>query len=206
MATTFNTYKAKIIGAIKADPKRTIVLGVLALVLAGMWISRVMSKGGGPARALAFVTPKPNTVRERTGQNGVSLSDQSGALHEFLANPILPLGRNLFVVKLDYFPQDGRMNPTLRAPAGDGFWDEVAKSMTHQADQKKERQILVENLRLQAAQLKLETTLMGAKPKALINGQLVGEGEVVANFRVLKIEARRIIVEREGIKLEIRMK
>jgi hypothetical protein len=47
---------------------------------------------------------------------------------------------------------------------------------------------------------------MGAKPKAVIDGALVGEGDVVAQFRVLKIEARRIIVEREGIKLEIQMK
>jgi len=45
---------------------------------------------------------------------------------------------------------------------------------------------------------------MGASPKALVNGQLVGVGDVVASFRVCKIEARRIVVEREGIKLEIR--
>ena len=48
--------------------------------------------------------------------------------------------------------------------------------------------------------------MMGASPKALINGQLVGEGEVVAGFRVLKIEARRMIIEREGIQLEIQTK
>jgi hypothetical protein len=47
---------------------------------------------------------------------------------------------------------------------------------------------------------------MGASPKAVIDGGLVGEGDVVASFRVLRIEPRRIIVEREGIKLEIQMK
>jgi hypothetical protein len=52
------------------------------------------------------------------------------------------------------------------------------------------------------------------KPKAVLNGELVGIGDVVAStagearttFRVLKIEARRIIVEREGIKLAVPMK
>jgi hypothetical protein len=39
----------------------------------------------------------------------------------------------------------------------------------------------------------------------MVNGELVGEGGVVADFRVLKIEARRLIVEREGIRLEIKM-
>jgi hypothetical protein len=40
----------------------------------------------------------------------------------------------------------------------------------------------------------------------MVNGDLVGEGSVVANFRIVSIEARRIIVEREGIRLEIDMK
>jgi hypothetical protein len=46
---------------------------------------------------------------------------------------------------------------------------------------------------------------MGPNPRAVINGELVGEGDVVAEFRVLKIEARRIVIEREGIRLEITM-
>jgi hypothetical protein len=76
--------------------------------------------------------------------------------------------------------------------------------MTARADQKREREVLVENLRGQALQLKLQSTVLGASPKALVNGQLVRVGDVVASFRVTKIEARRIVVEREGIKLEVR--
>jgi hypothetical protein len=116
------------------------------------------------------------------------------------------LERDLFAVKLDYYPQDGtQIAQTLRAPSGDGFWDRLAKSMTAKADQMKERRILIENHRLQAAQLKLQTTLMGRHPRAMVNGELVTEGDVVATFRVLAIEPRRIIVEREGVKLEILM-
>ena len=62
--------------------------------------------------------------------------------------------------------------------------------------------------------MRLQSTVMGATPKAVIDGEMVSEGDVVAcgtgetrtTFRVLKIEPRRIIVEREGIKLEIQMK
>jgi hypothetical protein len=78
--------------------------------------------------------------------------------------------------------------------------------MASKADQRKERQILIENLQLQAMQLRLQSTVMGATPRALLNGDMVREGDVVASFRVLKIEPRRIVVEREGIKLEIPMK
>jgi hypothetical protein len=86
--------------------------------------------------------------------------------------------------------------------------------MSSRADVRKERQILIENLQQQASQLRLQSTMMGASPKAVVDGGLVGEGDVVACgagetrtvFRVLKIEPRRIVVEREGIKLEIQMK
>ena len=54
-----------------------------------------------------------------------------------------------------------------------------------------------------ASKLQLQTIVMGASPRAVIDGEMVGIGSVVAGFRVSKIEARRIIVEREGIKLEI---
>jgi hypothetical protein len=123
---------------------------------------------------------------------------------EWQRRPIAPLSRNLFVINYDFFPQDGSTPAPLRVQQGDGFWDHIAKSMTARADQKREREVLVENLRLQAQQLKLQSTVLGALPRALVNGQLVRVGDVVASFRVTKIEARRIVVEREGIKLEVR--
>ena len=58
----------------------------------------------------------------------------------------------------------------------------------------------------QAGRLHLQSVLMGTPPRAMIDGQLLGEGDVVANFRVLKIEPRGITVEREGIKLEVLFK
>ena len=67
---------------------------------------------------------------------------------------------------------------------------------------------------MQARQIRLQSTLAdGAKPTALVNGRLVREGDVVAigtgrartEFRVLRIEARRILLEHEGIGLEVQM-
>ncbi|HEV7300387.1 MAG TPA: hypothetical protein VGN72_13555 [Tepidisphaeraceae bacterium] len=162
-----------------------------------------------PAAATASLS-RPMTVLEPQATRMLArrpLSDQaSPAVQEWVRTPIAPVGRNLFAIKLDYFPQDGtKVDQTLRAPQGNGFWDKLAKSMASRADQRRERQILVENLQLQAMQLRLQSTVMGPSPGALVNGSLVREGDVVASFRVLKIEARRIVVEREGIKLEIPM-
>jgi hypothetical protein len=94
----------------------------------------------------------------------------------------------------------------VRERADDGFWARLEKSLAVQADQKDKRENQKANYIKAAAELKLQSTMMVAQPKALLNGELVGEGDVVADFRVVKIEARRVIVEREGIRLEIQMK
>ena len=63
------------------------------------------------------------------------------------------------------------------------------------------------NLRVLAAKLDLQSTVMrNGSPKALVNGVLVGEGDTIEGFRVIKIEPKRIVVEREGVKLEVLFK
>jgi hypothetical protein len=82
----------------------------------------------------------------------------------------------------------------------------LEKSLVLQADQRDKRENQIANYMAKAAQLKLQSTMMGTQPKALVNGELIGVGDVIADFRVVKIEARRMIIEREGIRLEIQMK
>jgi hypothetical protein len=172
-----------------------------------MWGKVMMKDKAGPAQAVASISDQPKSGNLATHGN---FDDRTyAAMQEWLNSQAAPTNRNFFAVKYDFFQQDdSKLSPSLRITAGDGFWDKIAKSMTDQADQKKEQEILVENLRLQAAQLRLQTIMMGAQPKAIINDGLVGEGDVVAktSFRVLKIEPRRIIVEQKGIKLAIQMK
>jgi len=93
----------------------------------------------------------------------------------------------------------------VHVPHGDGFWDQVAKSLAARTDERNAGIALRDNLVREAEKLNLQSTLMTAPPKALVNGELVGEGDVVASFRVLKIEAQRIVIEREGIMLEKRL-
>ena len=129
----------------------------------------------------------------------------SGALRKWSEGTVPPLSRNLFTVRIEYFPVNDSRTAEL-APGEEGFWSRMEKSFRVQADQKDKRDNLVENFKAQAAQLKIESIMLGPQPRAMVNGNLVAEGSVVAEFRVLKIEPRRIVVEREGIKLAIDMK
>jgi hypothetical protein len=202
----------KLSKAIRKDPQKAGILTVLVAILLVLQFRLQTSRSEGPSQALAAPTgptagtPSHNqwSPSDGTGQSAAPV-DSATALRLWMNATPAPITRNLFAVDLDRYPQDGHRVAT--APrGGQGFWDDLAKSMSFRADVKKERQTLVENLQQRASQLRLQSTLMGASPKAVIDGDLVGEGDVVASFRVLKIEPRRIIVEREGIKLEILMK
>jgi hypothetical protein len=214
-ANPIKIYADKLVAQAKADPKKASILGVLVVIMIFSWYRMAGGSGSGgdssvgigPARASASFTPVgpggsvlPNNLHVSSSGTSATVA----ALLEWQRRPIAPLSRNLFVINYDFFPQDGSAPAPVHVQQGDGFWDHIAKSMTARADQKREREVLVENLRAQALQLKLQSTVLGASPKALVNGQLVRVGDVVASFRVTKIEARRIVVEREGIKLEVR--
>jgi len=202
----------KILQAVRNDPQKAGILTVLVSILVVLQIRLQMSEdSAGPARAVASAAgsvadnPPPFGAVAGEAHAPARPLDSASALRAWMDAPGAPLTRNLFEVDLEKFPHDGSRVQTTNKDVV-GFWDELAKSMTFRADVKKERQILVENLARQASQLRLQSTIMGASPKAVIDGGLVGEGDVVASFRVLRIEPRRIIVEREGIKLEIQMK
>ena len=200
---------ARMLEAAKADPRKAGVLAVLLTVLGTMWVRMAMKDGGGPATATAFTaTSSDNDPLNHTTPAGRATMSgaATAALVEWRSAPISPVVRNLFTVPIDNYAQSGERPVTPVTRVEDGFWDELAKSLSSQADQHKQRQIRTDNMVRDAAKLQLQTIVMSASPKAVIDGEMVGEGSVVAEFRVLKIEPRRIIVEREGIKLEIPMK
>jgi hypothetical protein len=185
-----------------ASPKKASALGFLFLVLVLMW-GKVLLGGKGPSSAQAASPRLPADDRSAADAPNHALQTMNLALLAWAREPILPVRRNLFAVPLDYYPQVGSRDGDLSV--GSGFWDRLAKSVTAQADQQEQRQILVDNVRIMAESLKLDSTMMGAEPTAMVNGQMVREGDVIAGFHVLRIETRELIVEREGIKLAIVM-
>jgi len=199
----------KLNAVMKRDPKKAFVLALLFAVLMAMWGKMMLSGGKGTPKAAsampaARVAPSVGMVPN----NKAKSADAATQLQDWINQP-LPgaISRNIFELKLDYFPMDGtRTAPITRTSNDPTFWDKLAKSIDEQADQQHKREILIQNLRQQAGQLQLTSTVMGPRPKAMVNGAMVGEGEVVAQFRIVRIDARSVVVEREGIKLEITMK
>ncbi len=104
--------------------------------------------------------------------------------------------------RLEYFPlADGNLSDD----SSDADAAAKAKSEQAAADEKKERQKLADQLQSEAASLELETTMMGPTPRAMISGALVGEGDMVSDFRVVKITQRFVILESQGVQIELKM-
>jgi hypothetical protein len=212
--------------AVKQDPHKAGMLGFLGLVLLVLAGRLLLSDAAPHTASGATITTSGNATASlaiyaasaaQRGSGRSESQDSAGAerphnsqqrLRDWLAEATEPVGRNLFSVRLDYFPQDGSRPAEGVKTAADGeFWGRLEKSLKLQTDQRTKREVLLTNFRDEAAKLQLDSIVMGPNPQAMIDGKLVTEGDVVASaFRVLKIEPRRIIVEREGIKLEIQMK
>lgn len=186
----------------KTQPKKTAALSILVVVMAVMWGKVLFTGKTGPASAMAKMSASKANPDRGVGASS-AMPQAMLALQRFTRSSPDVMHRNLFLVKLEHFAKDGS-TLSKDAAVSEGFWDELAKSFAAKADQEKAKQILVENLRSRAARLDLQSTMMkNGAPKAMVNGILVGEGDTIDGFRVEKIEARRIVVEREGVKLEI---
>ncbi len=146
----------------------------------------------------------------------VSPVTSSATFQGWIGAPVPPISRNLFYINLEEFPRAKVMpvnSPGASAgasePGHDGFPDAQAKSpgiRSEEIDELESDSPAADRFAREAARLHLQSVLTGPTPRAMVDGQLLQEGDVVANFRVLRIEPRGITLEREGIKLEVLFK
>jgi hypothetical protein len=186
---------------VKAEPKKAAALVLSVAVLVAMWV-----------KIFVFADPRQVTAGPITGATPKAGGSHSptqpltGANRSFLQwirQPITGTKRNLFAIKLDYFPVDGS-RPMFSGDDTDGFWDQLAKSLAAKADQEKARGILRDNVVMRASRLDLQSTgMFNGIPKAMVNGTIVQEGDTIEGFRIVTIETKRIVVELEGIQVQV---
>jgi hypothetical protein len=186
---------------VKAEPKKAAALVLLVAVLVAMWVKIFLF--GDPRQVAAG----PITgATSRIDGSHISIQPLSGVNRAFLdwiRRPITGTKRNLFAIKLDYFPVDGS-RPMFSGDDTDGFWDQLAKSLAAKADQEKTRGILRDNVVRQASRLDLQSTgMFNGSPKAMVNGTIVQEGDTIDDFKIIKIESKRIVVEKEATQVEV---
>ena len=189
----------------------------MALVAVGIAARDAAFSAAGPSVSFA---QRPSVEHSAVAPRAAEPAEARTSLQEWLDLPVQPLTRNPFSAggksasapeqKSPLNSADGIqrredvMPPPDPGPAHPLVTRDVTDRTTRPASASGSRDE-------QARQVRLQSTLTGAVPTALVDGRMVREGDVVATgsgvsrttFRVLKIEARRIILEREGIRSEI---
>jgi hypothetical protein len=210
MSQAMQQFLKKMPEPIRKDPKKAMTLAVLLVIGAGIGAKQFI--GSGPSRVSASgreaevettdIDPLADTRPIRVAK--------SENLERWLSETVVAPTRNLFAVKTEFFPRQGtKHQDAVRNDLNESFWDRLEKSIVSRADQRRQKQIRQENLLTAAGQLKLHSTLMGSHPRALIEGRLVRVGDTVmaggVSFKVVAIEARRMLVERDGVRVEVPM-
>ncbi len=203
MAPVIASWSDKFVAGFRASPGKSFTVSGLAVILVVLWC-RFLFWGHTPAAA-SGATAQVDSPSAVSSVSPASRTDgESVSLQQWARQPVRPLARNPFAIPLDDYPRDSA-SLADRPASQTGYWDLVGKSLSSRADQQEQRQILIDNVRIAAASLKLQSTVLGAHRGAMVNGNLVREGDSVAGFRILRIEARQVVVEREGVKLALLM-
>lgn len=60
-------------------------------------------------------------------------------------------------------------------------------------------------VRAAASELDLQSTIVGDEPRAVINGKLLRPGENIDGFELREVQARRVILENQGVRVQLHM-
>ena len=188
--------KQRLIAELKRDKKRTAVMGVLfivAVIVVGHRLIDSLSPSelraaGEPGGTTA---PAPNplpiaTVVQRTER------------------PNAP-ERSAYVTQLDRTIRRDifRPDPGLFPAAGTQRTTDVRVTTASARDDAAERERAV---REAARSLALQSTILGNRPTAIINGEVAAVGSQIGGFCVVAIHRRSCDLEKDGVQIKLLMK
>jgi hypothetical protein len=186
----------RLLGQIKAQPLASAATGLLicvlfVLVLRAAWRPR-------PASAEVTNLLPLQAAASRTALVLPAVDDMPwGPIPALPSIPLrgaagLPLPRNIFAVDLRRFPKVG-------GKAAEG------RVEVDQGDGAGTAEVRLAELKRQVAAFRLEGTVTGPARAAFIDGTSVHEGDEYRGFRVTRIFSQGVQLERDGVRLELRM-
>jgi hypothetical protein len=181
---------------VRREPKKAAVLAVLLVVLLGVSVPMTVRRTG-PSSAEGAVTPNRQAgIPEAGAAAGPREAGTAGATKRTSrddGDEDLPdlskqaVTRDLFLVNPLHFPVEEKAKVVPHAPAAE---NPAAK-----------REAELRILQAQAKALTLQSTMVGAVPTAIINGQVLRAGEWISGFQVVAIAARSCTIEKQGARL-----
>lgn len=172
------------------DRKKLATVVLLLAVMLLMW-GRLLLKHV-PQTAVA----KPPTAVASAGADGRGArgDQQPGVRRVVQVDLSTQLARDLFAVNWDFYPQaTGGSDPNQSSGTEKSGPGAVDDSRGEDA------------VRRAADGLQLQTTILGANPRAVINGQVLKPGQTISGMTLLKVLPRQVILEMQGQQVKLEM-
>lgn len=185
-------WKQRLAQAFKGEGKKLIILAVL-FVVAVVLVARMVLKPKGPARAHAAARVESFQPESPAEAHLPQADEAVGKPDKQIQRLDRTIRRDIFLPDPDFFPPllekqvRQRELPLAAAPA------EAALQARR------------EFIRAQAAELALQSTVVGAVPTAIINGCVLLVGECIDGFQVVEITPHRCTVRKNDIKITLEM-
>ena len=192
-------WKKRLIAEISRDKKKAVTLGLLLLV-AIFFIGKLLLKSS-PTEATAAANP---TAIASPGAPVPPGAENTAARIHSAESPRVnvPKGAAKGITR-DIFRPDESIFPHVEKTASANSKVNVVEDEKSKRDAELRRKR--ELIREQGAELHLKSTITGRVPTAIINGTVLGLDGVINGFRIVKIESKVCVVEKEGITLNLTM-
>lgn len=179
-----------------AERKKVIMGGALLSVALLLW-GRLLLKD--PPRT-AVADPKPDRVaradRPDRAAPPARRADDATARPVVEVGPLPSVGRDLFAFDHRHYP--GAF-PDRRDR------QDLPKSDPGTVDQDVSRRASRRAVLDQASSLTLQSTMLGARSRALIDGVLLETGQTIRGFELIEVRARQVTLVKQGVEVTLEM-
>ncbi len=185
---------ANLIAQLKADKKKFSALATLVVVGLLLW-SRLLLQTvpkTADAQPLGDVVTATVAAADNTATPASNNPLLATTLRSVGVNLHATVDRNIFLITGPAVPQ-----PT---PTTENVLNQ-AKSVPDPTDSKRDREAVI----AEAHTLSLQSTLLGERPRAMINGQLLAPGQKIQGFEVLEVQPRQVTVRKNQVLISLKM-
>lgn len=179
------------------DKKKTFILTVLAIVAVVM-AARMLRTKGGPATATAETVAVVDSRQAGDAQEQALSVARGLPIHEsdeYIKHIDHTITRDLFAFNQDHF------TPVPTAPVETTDEDTPAPAETTRPPRIDWQEIITR----QSRDLALQSTINSDIPIVVINERVLGLGDVIDGFKVVRIDTGQCLLEKKGIKVTLKM-
>jgi hypothetical protein len=187
-----STNKPRWLRMLMADRKKMGIMVTLLAVALLLWGRLLLKRVPQTAVADPAIIQAIEAAREQASDKEDELTPQA------FQRRVVIVDIPTFVTR-DLFAPDGR-DASSQVDEGNTATEE--KSVENPADKDHQRRMAV---RAAATGLTLQMTVEGDKPLALINDKLVGTGEPINGFTLIRVGGRWVLLEMNGIFVRLEM-